>query len=202
MRITRLCIKPVRLINPLPEVVSMRIEADYSGRGTTRSILKWIAVGMALHVALWALVFMWGRSCCRTFFRYFALLMAAGWTTVETRALISVPLPITKPGLTHSRFSSMRITTANVDADWCPFNTHWPAVNAHRAQCALKRIQCRQASKHTRTMLLQKMVEKEDKNTISCICCTTHFVVTVVPHLLEPLWPTVAKNVRISEMFE
>ena len=35
----------------------MRIEVDYSGRGTTRSVLKWIAVGVALHVAPRALVF-------------------------------------------------------------------------------------------------------------------------------------------------
>ena len=35
----------------------MRIEVDYSGRGTTRSVLKWIAVGVTLHVALHALVF-------------------------------------------------------------------------------------------------------------------------------------------------
>ena len=35
----------------------MRIEVDYSGRGTTRSVLKWIAAGVALHVALRALVF-------------------------------------------------------------------------------------------------------------------------------------------------
>ena len=41
--------------------------------------------------------------------------MAAGWTTEETRALVSVPLPIIKAGLTHLRFSSVRITTANVD---------------------------------------------------------------------------------------
>ena len=63
-----------------------------------------------------ALCSMRGRNCCRTFFRYFALLMVAGWTTEETRALVSVPLPITKAGLTHSRFSSMRITTASMDA--------------------------------------------------------------------------------------
>ena len=36
----------------------MRIEVDYSGRGTTRSLLMWIAVGVALHVALRALVFL------------------------------------------------------------------------------------------------------------------------------------------------
>ena len=42
--------------------------------------------------------------------------MAAGWTAEKTRALVSVPLPITKAGLTHSRFSSMRITTASEDA--------------------------------------------------------------------------------------
>ena len=35
----------------------MRIEVDYSGRGTTRSVLKWMAVGIALHVAPRALVF-------------------------------------------------------------------------------------------------------------------------------------------------
>ena len=35
----------------------MRIELDYGGRGTTRSVLKWIAVGVVLHVALRALVF-------------------------------------------------------------------------------------------------------------------------------------------------
>ena len=59
MRITRMRIKPVYIcrLNPLPEVVSMRIDVDYSGRGTTCSILKWIAVGVALHVALRALVF-------------------------------------------------------------------------------------------------------------------------------------------------
>ena len=44
-------------LNPLPEVVSMRIEVDYSGRGATRSVMKWIAVGVALHVALCELVF-------------------------------------------------------------------------------------------------------------------------------------------------
>ena len=35
----------------------MRIEADYSDHSTTRSVLKWIAVGVALHVALCAPVF-------------------------------------------------------------------------------------------------------------------------------------------------
>ena len=35
----------------------MCIEVDYSGCGTTRSILKWIAVGVTLHVAPRALVF-------------------------------------------------------------------------------------------------------------------------------------------------
>ena len=35
----------------------MRIEMNQSGRGTTRSVLKWITVGMALHVALRVLVF-------------------------------------------------------------------------------------------------------------------------------------------------
>ena len=35
----------------------MRIEVDYSGRGTTRSVLKWIAVGVALHVAPCAFIF-------------------------------------------------------------------------------------------------------------------------------------------------
>ena len=30
---------------------------DCSGHGTTHSVLKWIAVGVALHVALRALVF-------------------------------------------------------------------------------------------------------------------------------------------------
>ena len=34
----------------------MRIEVDYSEPGTTRSVLKWISVGVALHVALCALV--------------------------------------------------------------------------------------------------------------------------------------------------
>ena len=48
---------PLFKLNPLPEVVSMRIEVDYSGRGTTRSVLKWIAVGEALHVSPHALVF-------------------------------------------------------------------------------------------------------------------------------------------------
>ena len=70
--------------------------------------------------------------------------MAAGWITEETRALVSVPLPITKAGLTHLCFSSVRITTANVDTGWCAFKTHWPAVNEHRVPCALKCIQCRQ----------------------------------------------------------
>ena len=121
----------------------MRIEADYSGRGTTRSVLKWIAVGVVYTKLCLRSFFLRGRSCCQTFFWYFALLMAAGWMTEETRALVSVPLPITKAGLAHSRFSSIRITIANVEAGWCTFNTHWPAVNAHRAQCALKRIRCR-----------------------------------------------------------
>ena len=35
----------------------MCIEVDYSGRGTTHSVLKWIAVGVALHVALHPQVF-------------------------------------------------------------------------------------------------------------------------------------------------
>ena len=35
----------------------MRIEVDYNGRGTTRSVLKCIAVGVALLVALRALIF-------------------------------------------------------------------------------------------------------------------------------------------------
>ena len=98
--------------NPPPEVVSMRIEVGYSRRGTTRSVLKWIAVGMALRV----LILFCERSCCRTFFCFFVLLMAAGWMTEEKRDLVSLPLPITKVGLMFSRFSSMRITTANVDA--------------------------------------------------------------------------------------
>ena len=36
-------------------------EVDYSGRGTTRSILKWIVVGVALHVVLCELVFCEGE---------------------------------------------------------------------------------------------------------------------------------------------
>ena len=35
----------------------MHIEVDYNGSGSTRSVLKWIAVGVALHMALRALVF-------------------------------------------------------------------------------------------------------------------------------------------------
>ena len=35
----------------------MRLEVDYSGRGTTCSVLKWIVVGVVLHVALLVLVF-------------------------------------------------------------------------------------------------------------------------------------------------
>ena len=46
-------------LNPLPEVVSMCIKEDYSGHGTTHSVLKWIGVGDALHVALRALIFLW-----------------------------------------------------------------------------------------------------------------------------------------------
>ena len=68
----------------------MRIEVNCSGRGTTS-----------------------GFACARFFvrtkllsnFRYFALLMAAGWTTEGTRAFVSVPLPITKAPLTHSSFA-------------------------------------------------------------------------------------------------
>ena len=39
-------------------MVPIRIEVDYSGCGTTRSVLKWIAVDVALHVALCVLVFL------------------------------------------------------------------------------------------------------------------------------------------------
>ena len=35
----------------------MHIEVDYSGRGTTRGVLNWIAVGVALHIAPRALMF-------------------------------------------------------------------------------------------------------------------------------------------------
>ena len=42
-------------LEPKLEVFSIRIEVDY-GRGTTCSILRWIAVGVALHVALRALI--------------------------------------------------------------------------------------------------------------------------------------------------
>ena len=56
MRASRECALNRFRFNPLPEVVSMRIEVNYSGRGTTRSVLKWIAVGVALHVALHVLV--------------------------------------------------------------------------------------------------------------------------------------------------
>ena len=35
----------------------MRMEVEYSGGDTTSSVLKWIAVGVAPHVALRALVF-------------------------------------------------------------------------------------------------------------------------------------------------
>ena len=35
----------------------MCIEVACSGRGTTHSVLKWTAMGVALHVALRALVF-------------------------------------------------------------------------------------------------------------------------------------------------
>ena len=108
-----------------------RIEVDCSGRGTTRC-------SSCAH-------FLWGRSCYRTFFWFSALLMAAGWTTKETRALASVPLPVTKAELTHPCFSSRPITTANVDVGWCPFNMHWPAVTAHQVPCVLKHIQCIQA---------------------------------------------------------
>ena len=37
-------------------MASMHIEVDYSGRGATCSVLKWIAFGVALHVALHVLV--------------------------------------------------------------------------------------------------------------------------------------------------
>ena len=40
----------------------MRIEVDYSGCSTTRSVLKWIAVGVALHVTLCAVVFIFVRK--------------------------------------------------------------------------------------------------------------------------------------------
>ena len=116
-----------------------------------------------------------GRSCCPTFFRNFALLMVAGWTTEGTRALVSVPLPITKVGLTHSRFSSMRITTANVDAGRCAFNMHWPAVNAHRAQCALKciskLIQCTQALGDNIMLPFHFLVQQS-----FCVCSCLRFV--------------------------
>ena len=118
----------------------MRIEVEYSECGITSSVLKWISVGVALHMALHALIFCEDETVSN-FLSIFALLMAAGWTTEETRALVSVPLPIRRAGLAHSYFGSMRIAAANVDA----FNTHWPAVNLQQAQYALNCIQCRQA---------------------------------------------------------
>ena len=65
----------------------MRIEVDCNWLGTTRSVLKWIAVGVA---------YMW--LCLRSFFvrkkllsSFLSIFCAAdGWTTKETRALVSI----------------------------------------------------------------------------------------------------------------
>ena len=97
----------------------MRIEVDYSEPGTTRNVLNWVSAGVALHVALRALIFCKDGTVVTLSFDFciFALLMAACWTTEETRALVGVPLPIMGSGLARSRSSSMRITAANVDAD-------------------------------------------------------------------------------------
>ena len=86
----------------------MRVEVNYSGRGNTRSVLKWIAVGMALHVALRVLVFCEDEADVELSFNTLRVLIPAGWTTDETRALVNIPLPIMKVELTHSRLSLMR----------------------------------------------------------------------------------------------
>ena len=65
----------------------MRIEVDYSGCGSTRSVLKWIAVVVALQVALLVFIFCEDEVFAELSFRYFALLMAAGWRT-EKRGLL------------------------------------------------------------------------------------------------------------------
>ena len=52
-------------------------------RCTTRRVLKWIAVGVALHVALRELIFCRDEVVVEHYFNIFALLMAAGWVTEE-----------------------------------------------------------------------------------------------------------------------
>ena len=95
----------------------MRIEVDYSGCGSTCSVLKWIVVGMAPHVALCALVFCEDDAVVELPFDILPYCwLLAGRQRKQGLFLVNVPLPVTKPGLTHSRLGSMRITTANVDA--------------------------------------------------------------------------------------